>query len=297
MAMNRGNFGDLLAPGFRMIFFDNLGRKESQYTQLYNMQTSSRQYEDDSFVTGFGMIPLKSEGVEMDSDEVIQGFDKRYTHDTYALQYRITEEMREDELYGVMKKLPAALGVSMKETIETDAANMYNNGFDSGVETGGDGIELFATDHPLVGGGTQKNELTTAADLDATSLEQALIDIRATTDDRGLATHLRPRYLVVPPEMEWTAQILLKSSLDPDSGNNAINPALNKLQIIVNDYLTDTDAWFILCDTHELNWFWRVHPDHMQGNDFGTGDAKFKVRARWKRGWSLPWGAFGVPGV
>lgn len=297
MAHNRGNFGDLLAPGFRMIFFDNLGRKESQYTTLYNMLTSSRQYEDDSYVSGFGFIPLKSEGVEMDSDEVIQGFDKRYVHDTYALQYRITEEMEEDDLYSIMKKLPAALGTSMKETIETDGANMFNNGFNAAIETGGDGKELFATDHPLVGGGTQKNELSTAADLDATSLEQALIDIRATTDDRGLLVHLRPRLLVVPPEMEWTAQILLKSALDPDSANNAINPALNKLQIVVNDYLTDTDAWFILCDTHELNWFWRVNPDHMQGNDFGTGDAKFKVRARWKRGWSIPWGAFGSPGA
>ena len=297
MPMQRPNFGDLLAPGFREIFFMKFGEKPSQYSELFNMETSTRQYEDDSYVSGFGLIPTKDEGVEMDSDEVIQGFDKRYTHDTYGLQYRLTEELMEDEMYGTMKKLPAALGRSMRVTVETDGANMYNNGFDSGVETGGDGVELFSTLHPLVGGGTQKNELTTAADLSATSLEQALIDIRATTDDRGLPLNLIPRKLIIPPELDWTAKKLLGSSQDPDSANNAINPAHNALKIVVNDYLTDTDAWFIMGDEHELNWFWRIKPDHMQGNDFGTGDAKFKVRARWKRGWSLPWGVFGSPGA
>ena len=298
MVMSRGNFGDLLAPGFREIFFQKFGERPPEYTEIFNMLTSTRQYEDDSYVSGFGTIPLKSEGVEMDSDDVIQGFDERYTHDTYALQYRITEEMNEDELYGVMKKLPSALGRSMRITIETDGANMLNRAFDTtNYADGGDGKALLTTDHPLLDGSTQKNELTTAADLSATSLEQALIDIAATTDDRGLLVHLVPKKLIVAPSGEWAARKLLQSALDPDSGNNAINPAQNQLSLSVNHFLTDSDAWYIVCDEHEMNWFWRITPDHMQGNDFGTGDAKFKVRARWKRGWSLPWGVFGSPGA
>lgn len=298
MAIQRANNGDLLAPGFREIFFQKFGERPPQYTELFNIEKEdNRQYVDDSYMSEFGLIPTKDEGVEMDSDEIIQGFDKRYTFETYALQYRVTEENMEDDLYNVLKKLPASLGRSMRSTVDQDGANMYNDGFDSSVETGGDGKELFATDHPLLDGSTQKNELSVAADLNATSLEQALIDIRATTNDRGLLVHLKPRKLVIAPANEWNARKLLQSQLDPDSANNAINPAQGQLEIVVNDYLTDPDAWFVLCDEHELNWFWRVMPDHMQGNDFGTGDAKFKVRARWKRGWSLPWGAFASPGA
>lgn len=296
MTMVRGNFGDLLAPGFRKIFMQEFEEYPSEYEQLFNINTSNRQYEDDSFVSGFGLIPKKSEGVEMDSDDILQGFSTRYVHDTYALQYRITEEMIEDELYGIIKKLPAALGRSMRITIETDAANQLNRAFNSAY-TGADGKPLCATDHPLLDGSTQKNMLSVPADLTAASLEQALLDIAATTDDRGLLMHLRPAKLVVPPALEWTARKLLNSTLDPDSANNAINPAKGALQLVVNHYLTDNDAWFILCDRHEMNWFWRVKPDHMQSNDFGTGDAKFKVRARWSRGWSMPWGVFGSPGA
>lgn len=296
MPIQRPNFGDLLAPGFREIFFQKFGERPPEYTEIFNSLTSKRQYEDDSYISGFGLVPLKDEGVEMDSDEIIQGFDKRYTHDTYALQYRITEEMIEDELYGIIKKLPSALGRSMRITVETDGANQLNRAFNSSY-TGGDGVEMLATTHPLLDGTTQKNELTTAADLNAASLEQALIDIAATTDDRGLLSHLVPVKLIIPPSLEWTARKLLGSQLDPDSANNAINPAQGQLSISVNHFLTDPDAWFIMCDEHEVNWFWRVSPDHMQGNDFGTGDAKFKVRARWSRGWSLPWGVFGSPGA
>lgn len=296
MAMTRGNFGDLLAPGFRKIFFQGFGERPPQYTGLFNIETTERQYEDDSYISGFGLIPKKSEGVEMDTDAAIQGFDKRYTPDTYALQYRITREMIEDELYRTMAKFPMAIGKSMRSTVETTGANMFNNGFDSSVETGGDGKELFALDHPLLDGSTQKNELTVAADLDATSFEQALIDIAATKDDRGLQTHLKAQKLVVAPSNEWNAMKMLQSTLDPDSANNAINPAKGQVEIVVNHYLTDPDAWFILCDNHELNWFWRVMPSHEEDNDFGTKDKKYSIRARFTRGWSLPWGAFGSPG-
>jgi len=296
MVMQRADFADGMAPGLRKLFINKFGDKPLQYPELFNVNTSKRQYEDDSYVAGFGFLADKSEGDASTYDDAIQGFDKRYTHITRSLAYRISQEMVEDELYGTIAKFPKALAKSTRSTIETNAADIYNNAFTSG--TGGDGSYLGVTTHALVGGGTQKNILTSAADLSSTSLEQALIDIRATTDDRGLLLNLMPKKLIVAPSNEWTAMKLLQSVQTPEDANNSINPAARQgLKLVVNDYLTDSDAWFILCDEHELNFFWRVMPDHMKGNDFDTDDAKFKVRARWSNGWSLPWGWFGTPGA
>ncbi len=297
MTMKRENFGDLLAPGFREIFFMKFGEKPPQMEELFNLRTSSRQFEEDSYVSGLSNIPKKVESAPVSTDAAIQGFDTRYTHDTFSLQYKISREMNEDDLYGIMRKMPAALGRSMRNTVEIDAANIYNRAFDTtNYADGADGKALFVTDHPLVGGGTQKNRPTTFGNLNATSLEQALIDLRATTDDRGQLLHLKPIKLVVPPTLEWTALKLIGSAFDPDSANNAVNPAHNILRVVVNDYLTDTNAWFVIGDEHEVNWFWRVRPDHESDNDFQTDDALFKVRARWSRKWSLPWGVYGNEG-
>ena len=296
MTMQRGSFGDLLAPGFREIFMNKFNLYPSGIEQIFNMNTSSRQYEDDSYVAGFGLLAAKTEGGSSTYDDPIQGYDKRYTHTTYSLAYRVTKEMWEDDLYGTMAKLPAALARSTTVTIETDGANVLNN-CESGSYLGGDGKALLSTTHPLVGGGTQKNRLTTGASLNATSLEQAYIDIGETTDDRGLLLHLRPRKMLIPIELDWESQELLRTPKDPDSANNAINPAMGFVEPIVNHFMTDADMWIILCDEHELNWFWRVRPDHMQDNDFDTDDAKFKVRTRWSRGWSIPWGVFGSSGI
>lgn len=294
--MQRTNFTDTLAPGFREIFFQNFGEKSPEYTELFNFHPSKRQYEDDSYVAGFGLVPIKTEGASVAYDDAVQGFDKRYVHDTYELAYRITQEMMEDELYGIMSRMPSALGKSMRATIETDGANQLNRGFNPSY-VGGDSKALFVTDHPLMGGGDQKNTLTNAADFDEDSLEQAFIDIAATTDDRGIQLNLVPTKLVVAPQGEWSARKVLGSQLEPGTANNAINPAQGTLQLVVNHYLTDPDAWFIYCTEHLVNWFWRIKPDHMQGNDFDTDDGKFKTRARWSRGWSMPWGVFGIPGI
>ena len=299
MTLLRSNFGDLLAPGFRDIFNSSLafGEYPPQMEKLFNILSSKRQYEDDSYISSFGLLPEKTEGAGVTYDNAVQGFDKRYTHKTYAMAYRITEEMQEDELYGLMVQMPSALARSTRISVETDATLVYNRGFNPSY-VGADNVELFSLLHLMTDGSTQKNELTNAADLNADSLKQALIDISETTDDRGLPIYLQPRAIVVAVEGEWDAQVLLGSTLDPDSANNAINPAARQgLELIVNNYLTDSDAWFILCDVHRVNWFWRVRPNHMQGNDFDTGDAKFKVRARWSRGWSHWAGVFGSPGV
>jgi len=295
MTMLRASFGDLLAPGFREIFFNKFSEYPLEMEQIFNLRTSNRQYEKDSYVSGFGLVPKKTEGTPSTYDDPIQGYATEYTHDTYSLAYRVTKEMGEDDLYRIVSKMPASLGRSMRITIDTDGANQLNNAETAG-KTGGDGLTLLNTAHTLANGGTQKNRLTSAADLAMSSLEQALIDISETLDDRSLPMHLIPRKLVVPVELEWTAQKILRSGSDPENANDQYNPARGMLQLAVNHYITDADAWFILCDEHEMNWFWRVRPDHYQDNDFDTDDAKFKVRARWSRGWSIPWGVFGSMG-
>ena len=297
MTMQRASFGDLMAPGLRELFMNKFGEKAPQYTKLFNMNTSTRQYEDDSYVSGFGPLVTKGEGASSTYDDAIQGYDKRYTHVTRSLAYRVTKEMQEDDLYRAIARMPAALAKSTRTSIEQDAANIYNNGFTAGL--GGDGVYLFSASHPLVGGGVQTN-LITGADLSSTSLEAACVAMRAQTDDRGNLLNVMPKKLVVAPSEEWTAKELLQSANYPliSANTSAINVAKSLgLELVVNDYLTDADAWFLIGDDHEINWFWRVTPDHYQGNDFDTDDAKFKVRARWSNGWSLPWGWFGTPGA
>jgi len=301
MTMLRTSFADSLAPGFRQIFMDALkfGEKPPTVNRVFNMpSTPKTQYIDDSYVTGFGIVPTKTESSPSSTDEIYQGLDTRYTHDTYALEYHVSKEMVEDERYGLMRKLPKALGRSMRATVETDGANMFNYAVTAGYEGGPDSLVLLSTDHVLVSGGTQANMLSTTADLSATSYEQALIDLKDTTDDRGILLDLKPNKLLFANENAWNVAKLFKSSKTPDDANNSINPAADEaLEFVEWSYLTDPDAWFIICDEHELNWFWRVMPDHYQGNDFSTDDAKFKVRARWKRGWSSPWGVFGSMGA
>jgi len=277
---------------------DKFNEYPPEWPKIFNRLTSERQYEDDSSVSGFGFVPEKEEGVGITYDDPIQGFDKRYTHKTYALGFRVTREMWEDDLYGKMRKMPKSLGRSMRITQETDMANVYNRAFNSSY-TGGDAKELCATDHPLTGGGTEQNKLTNAADFNATSLEQALIDIQATVDDRSLVLALRPLKLLVSPSGEWGAKKILKSAQEPGTANNDINPAQGVLPggVVVNHYLTDTDAWFILCDDHEVNAFIRRATDFDRDNDFDTEDAKFKTTARWSNGFSEWRGIYGSPGI
>jgi phage major head subunit gpT-like protein len=296
MSTLRAAFGYLLYPGFRQIFMDKFNSYSDEYTKIVNVQSSDRQYEEDTSVSGFGLVPQKNEGAGIYYDDPIQGYKKRYTHTTYGMGFRVTREMWEDDLYGKMKKMPKGLGRSLRLTIEQDVANIYNNGFDS-TYTGWDGKELFSTTHPRTGGGTWSNHASTNADLAPTSLEQALIDIAATTDDRGLLLALQPKLLLVSPTFNWTASKILESTLLPGGGNNDINPAKGLMPYEVNHFLTDADAWFVLCSDHEVNMFYRRRPDFEQGNDFDTEDAKYKATARWSRGWSEPRGVYGNPGV
>lgn len=297
MPTMRANFGPLLAPGLREVFFDKFDSYPAQYTDLFNVEKSERKYEDDYGVSGFGLVPVKDEGVGVIYDDPISGYTKRYTHSTFALGFRVTQEMYEDDLYGIIRKMPKALGKSMRLTVEIDGANVLNNGFTGSTYAGSDGVALFSASHPLTGGGTSSNTLAVAADLSESSLEQAIIDIAATTDDRGLLQMIQPKKLIVPASLAWTASRLLESTLTPGSANNAINPGKGIMPFKVNNYLTDTDAWFIYGDEHQVNWFWRVKPDFDQDNDFDTTDAKYKARARWSNGFSDWRGVYASPGA
>jgi len=301
MTALRASFADAMAPGFRQIFMDALkfGEKPPVNNKIYNFPTTpATQYVDDSYVTGFGLVSKKTESASTTYDDFYEGLDTRYTHDTYSQGYRLSKEWQEDERYGLMAKLPKATGRSMRATIETDGANVLNNGFDNTNYPGGpDSLSLFSASHLFVTGGVQKNMPSSMADLSETSWLQANIDLKDTTDDRGIMLDLKPQKLIYPNEMSYLVKKLFGSPQEYNSGNNSINPVHSEsIEQIEWSYLTDTDAWFVLCDEHELNWFWRVMPDHYQGNDFDTDDAKFKSRARWIRGWSSPWGIYGNSG-
>jgi phage major head subunit gpT-like protein len=296
MTALRANFSRLYTPGFRAMFFDKYNAYPDEYTELFNILSSDRKYEDDAGITGLGSVPQKDESVGIFYDDPIQGYTVRYTHTTYGLGFRVSREAQEDDMYGPMRKMPSALGRSMRYTVEADAANVYNRAFTS-TYAGGDGVQLCSTSHPLVGGSTASNTPSTAADLSEASLEQALIDIAAWVDDRGLLINLRPMKLIVAPAFAWTASKLMGSERVPESNMNAVNVAKGLMPYYVNHYLTDSDAWFILCDGHEVNFFWRRRPDFENGNDFDTEDAKFKATGRWSRGFSDWRGVYGSPGA
>lgn len=222
----RSDFPDLLAEGLRTVLFEKFDSYPEEYKQIFNVQESKKSEEKDSAISGFGAMHIKEEGDPVFFDDPVQGYDVTYTHVTYALGFRVTREMWEDDLYGKIKKMPRALAKSARHTIEQTAANIFNNGFTSGV--GGDGKYLFATDHPLVGGGTYANRPAIAADLTVSSLQAAIQNMEETVDDRGLILAIKPKLLVVPPALKWTARELLDSALKPYTADNEKNAFLDE---------------------------------------------------------------------
>lgn len=298
MTMIRNNFGDLLEPILNEVFFEKYMSYPKEYESCFNVLTSKKKTETDSQVTGFGMFSSKAEGAAIAYDDAYQGYDQTYTHTTYGKGYRITREMMEDEQYPVMKNMSKALARAAAVTIDTLAASVFNNAFT--VANGGDGVELCSLVHPLVGGGTEQNELTTPADLTVTSLQEAISYMEDTRDDRNLLLNIKAKKLLVPKELKFVARELLQSPDKPYTGNNEINALREEgLQYLVNHYLVDDDAWFLLADKDEtgLKFFWRRNIDHGKANDFDTEDAKFKATFRISYGFSDWRGVFGSPGI
>jgi hypothetical protein len=299
MSMLSGNFSELLEPGLRKVYGDTYEQFPEEYSAVFDIFGSEEHNEEDQSITSFGLVPTKAEGQSISYDDAYQGYKKTYTHVTYGLGFNISRELAEDELYGKMRAYPKSLATSVRQTIETLAANHLNRAFNSSYP-GSDAVEMCSELHPLVAGGTFSNEPSTAADLDVTAFEQSLIDIQAYVDDRGKKLQAMPQMLIVHPNDHWEAQIILQSAHLPDTANNDINPGKGALPkgYFVMHWLTDTDAWFITTNCpNGLTFFWRRRPEFTKDNDFDSENAKFKTTFRTSSGHTDPRGIYGSPGT
>ena len=308
MAISRSQLVKELEPGLNALFGLEYNRYDNEHAEIFATETSDRAFEEEVMLSGFGTAPTKAEGAGVTFDNATEAYTSRYSHETVALAFAITEEAIEDNLYDrLAARYTRALARSMSQSKQIKAANVLNNAFNSSF-AGGDGKELCATDHPLANGGTFRNELSTAADLSETSLEQSLIDIAAFVDERGLKIALQGRKLVIPKELQFTAERILRSPLSTTAGGsdafakNDINAIMNMGMIPegyrVNHFLTDTDAFFIMTDApNGLKHFVRSPIKTAIEGDFDTGNVRFKARERYSFGFSDPRGIFGSPGA
>ena len=302
MAISRAQLAKELEPGLNALFGMEYARYDDEHAEIYETESSDRAFEEEVILTGFGAAPVKSEGAAVTFDDAQEAFTARYTHETISLAFSITEEAIEDNLYDrLASRYTKALARSMAHTKQVKSAAVLNNAFDSTI-TGGDGKELCATDHPLTNGNTFRNELSTAADLNETSLENSLIDISAFVDERGLKVSVRGTKLIVPPALQFVADRLLESTLRPGTADNDINASRNMGMLpegyVVNHYLTDSDAFFIKTDTPRgFLHFERLPMSTKMEGDFDTGNMRFKARERYSFGFSDPRCVFGSPGA
>ena len=301
MAISRSQLVKALEPGLNALFGLEYQNYANEHAEIFDTENSDRAFEEEVMLSGFANAQVKGEGQGVSYDQAQETFTARYTHDTIALAFSITEEAIEDNLYDrLASRYTKALARSMANTKQVKAANVLNNAFDSSF-AGGDGKELCATDHPIVAG-TFSNELSTAADLSETSLEQALIDIAAFVDERGLKIAARGMKLIIPSELQFTAERLMKSAGKVGSPNNDINAVVSMGMVpqgyVVNHYLTDTDAFFIKTDVpNGLKHFVRSPINTKMEGDFDTGNVRYKARERYSFGFSDPRGIFGTPGA
>lgn len=293
-----GNHPKALWPGMHAFFGVTYKEHPEEYRDIFQIDSSAKNYEEDTKLTGFGLAPVKGEGAATSYDSESQGYTKRYTHTAYALGYVVTKEELDDGQYEIVsRRRIRRLAFSMRQTKEVVSANVLNRAFSSSY-TGGDGKELCATDHPSLNG-TFQNELTTAADFSEAALEDMVILVSQAKNERGLNIALRPMKLVHPTNLQFEVNRVLKSELTPGSANNAINAVrLVGLKPVLNHYLTDTDAWFVLTDCpNGLTMFERKALEFTTDNDFDTDNAKAKAYMRFSVGWTDPLGAFGSPGA
>tara|TARA_B100000989_G_scaffold295843_1_gene277736 strand:- start:557 stop:1462 length:906 start_codon:yes stop_codon:yes gene_type:complete len=301
MAISRNQLVKELEPGLNALFGLEYNRYENQHAEIFTTETSDRAFEEEVMLSGFANASVKPEGSAVTFDNAQETYTARYQHETVALAFAITEEAIEDNLYDrLSSRYTKALARSMANTKQVKAANVLNRAFNSSF-AGGDGKELCATDHPTIFG-TVKNELSTSADLSETSLEQALIDINAFTDERGLKVAARGVKMIIPSELQFTAERIMNSANRVGTADNDIN-AVKSMGMIpqgysVNNYLTDTDAFFIITDVpNGLKYFERSPIKTSMEGDFDTGNVRYKARERYSFGFSDFRGIFGSPGA
>jgi hypothetical protein len=301
MAISRAQMVKELLPGLNALFGMEYGRYGEEHKEIFETESSDRSFEEEVKLSGFSAAPVKAEGDAISYDAAQEAFTSRYNHETIALGFSITEEAVEDNLYdSLSSRYTKALARAMAYTKQIKAASVLNNAFTSA--TGGDGKALCATDHPLVSGGTNSNEPATAADLNETSLEAAVIQIGGWTDERGLLIAAKPKKLIIPRDLMFVATRLLKTEGRVSTADNDINAIATNGAIpggyAVNNFLTDSDAWFLTTDIpNGLKHFVRTSLTTKMEGDFDTGNVRYKARERYSFGWSDPLGIFGSPGA
>lgn len=292
-----GNHPKALWPGMHAFFGASYNEHPEEYREIFKVEKSSKNYEEDTALTGFGLAPMKGEGAAISYDSETQGFTKRYTHAVFGLGYVVTEEELEDNQYEIVsKRRIKRLAFSMRQTKEIVSANVLNRATTSGY-TGGDGVVLLSTAHTSTNG-NWSNKLATPADLSEAALEDMCIQIGQATNDRGLNIALRPKKLVISINNMFEAKRILKSELQSGNANNDINALRGMFDFTVNHYLTDPDAWFLLTDApNGLTMFERRALSFVQDNDFDTANAKAKATMRFSVGWTDPRGVYGSEGA
>ena len=295
-----GQIAKLLWPGLNARWGVQYAEHPKEYTDLFDIESSDKAYEEDQEMTGFGLAPIKSQGAPIQYDTAGQGVTTRYTHIAYGLGFIITHEALQDNLYEkIGMQRTGSLAFSMRQTKENVAANVYNRGF-SGSYLGGDGASLLSASHPTLSG-NQSNLIAVAADLSEASLEDIVIQIGQATNSRGLKIAIQPKSLVIPVSLKFEAERILKSINQNDTANNAIN-ALRAMNVFtdgvkVNHYLTDSDAWFVRTNVQEgLKLFQREEAAFAQDGDFDTSNLKYKAYERYSVGWSDWRGLYGSSG-
>ena len=302
MAISRAQLLKELLPGLNALFGMEYARYGEEHKEIFETETSERSFEEETKLSGFAAAPVKDEGNSIAYDNAQEAWTARYNHETISLGFSLTEEAIEDNLYdSLSSRYTKALARAMAFTKQTKAAGVLNSGFTAGVN-GGDGVPLFSTAHPLVSGGTNSNTPAVQADLNETSLEAAVIQIAAWTDERGLLIAAKPRKLIVPPNLMFVATRLLETEGRVGTADNDINALANNGSIpegyTVNHFLTDTDAWFLSTDVpNGMKHFVRSPMANSMDGDFDAGNVRYKARERYSFGWSDPLGMFGSQGA
>ena len=301
MAISRAQLLKELLPGLNALFGLEYARYGEEHKEIYETESSERSFEEETKLAGFGAAPVKAEGSAIQYDNAQEAWTARYNHETIALGFSITEEAVEDNLYDSLSaRYTKALARGMAYTKQVKAANLLNQGFSSTVVYG-DGVSLFSTAHPLVSGGVNSNRPATAADLNETSLEAAVIQIAAWTDEKGLLIAAKPKKLIIPPALMFVATRLLETNLRVGTTDNDINALKNNGSIpggyTVNHFLTDSNAWFLTTDVpNGMKHFVRTKLSTSMDGDFDTGNVRYKARERYSFGVSDPLGIYGSPG-
>jgi hypothetical protein len=302
MAISRAQLLKELLPGLNALFGLSYATYDQEHKEIYETETSERSFEEETKLSGFNAAPVKNEGSAIQYDNGQEAWTARYNHETIAMGFSLTEEAIEDNLYdSLAARYTKALARSMAYTKQVKAAAVLNNGFTS-TYAGGDGQPLFSASHPLISGGVNSNIPSTAADLNETSLEAAVIQISLWTDERGLLIAARPKKLIVPPSLQFVATRLLETSLRVGTNDNDINALKNNGSIpegyAINHFLTDTNAWFLTTDVpNGMKHFERVPLSQSMDGDFDTGNVRYKSRERYSFGWSDPLGMYGSVGA